>query len=89
VITHEWRAAFTNAEHNALHAEGFGHQRYDDDWRVQVERHSLGWVCARDGAELVGFVNVVWDGACYAFILDTLVAGRVRRQGVGTGLIAL
>jgi GNAT superfamily N-acetyltransferase len=87
VITYEWRGIFTNAEVSALHADGFGHQRLDDDWRAQVERHSLGWVCARDGAGLAGFVNVAWDGACHAFILDTLVARRVQRQGVGTSLV--
>jgi GNAT superfamily N-acetyltransferase len=89
VITYEWRGIFTNAEVSALHAEGFGHQRCDDDWRAQVETHSLGWVCARDGAALAGFVNVAWDGACHAFILDTLVARRVQRQGVGTSLVAM
>jgi len=88
VFTYEWRGAFTNAEVNALHAEGFGHPPGDGDWRAQLERHSLGWVCARDGAGLAGFVNVAWDGAGHAFILDTLVAGRARRHGVGTRLVA-
>ena len=53
----------------------------------QVERHSLGWVCARDGAELVGFVNVAWDGVVHAFVLDTMVAAGARRHGVGTRLV--
>jgi GNAT superfamily N-acetyltransferase len=35
-----------------------------------------------------GFVNVAWDGGVHAFILDTLVAVRVRRRGIGTRLIA-
>jgi GNAT superfamily N-acetyltransferase len=87
-VAYEWRGAFENAEVNALHAEGFGHRLIADDWTSQVERHSLGWVCARDGDDLVGFVNVAWDGAVHAFILDTLVTERVRRHGVGTGLIA-
>ncbi len=86
---YEWRGDFDNAEVNALHAEGFGHPPFDNDWKAQVHRHSLGWVCARDGEELVGFVNVPWDGATHAFILDTLVTARVRRQGVGTTMIAL
>ena len=88
MITYEWRGACTNAEVSALHAEAFGHEPSDDDWRAQLERHSLGWVCARDGAVLAGFVNVVWDGAGHAFILDTVVAGHARRRGVGTGLVA-
>jgi GNAT superfamily N-acetyltransferase len=88
-IRYEWRGEFDNAELNRLHAEGFEHRVLDDDWRAQVERHSLGWACAWEGDELVGFVNVPWDGAVHAFILDTLVTARVRRQGVGQALVAL
>lgn len=87
-----WRGDFENAPVNALHAEAFGHPAFPDDewdWRHQVNEHSLGWVCARDGQELVGFVNVAWDGATHAFILDTMVAARSGRRGVGTGLVAL
>lgn len=36
---------------------------------------------------LVGFVNVAWDGGVHAFILDTRVAPRMRRQGIATGRI--
>jgi GNAT superfamily N-acetyltransferase len=86
-ITYEWRGRFDNAELNALHAEGFAHRVLADDWWAQVQRHSLGWVCARDAEELVGFVNVAWDGAVHAFLLDTLAAARVRRQGVGSRLV--
>ena len=89
MITYAWRGPFTNAEVSALHAEGFGGQPGAHDWRAQVNGHSLGWVCARDGAELAGFVNVAWDGSAHAFLLDTLVAARLRRQGVGTALVAL
>ena len=91
-IEYRWRGEFTNAEINALHAEGFGHPVLDDDdWWGQVNRHSLGWVCARGspGDELVGFVNVAWDGAIHAFVLDTVVRDSVRRHGVGTGLVAV
>ncbi|GGS67094.1 N-acetyltransferase [Planobispora rosea] len=88
-ISYEWRGHFGNGEVNALHAEGFEHALLEDDWWAQVNRHSLGWVCAREGGELVGFVNVAWDGAIHAFILDTLVTERCRRHGVGTGLVAV
>jgi GNAT superfamily N-acetyltransferase len=44
-------------------------------------------VCAVQDGELVGFVNVPWDGAVHAFIIDTLVAASARRRGVGTRLI--
>ncbi|MFC6092710.1 GNAT family N-acetyltransferase [Saccharothrix lopnurensis] len=88
MIDYEWRGRFDDHEVNTLHAEGFAHRVLDDDWWGQVNRHSLGWVCARDGADLVGFVNVAWDGAAHAFVLDTLVAGPVRRRGVGRELVA-
>lgn len=88
MITYEWRGGFDNVEVNTLHAEGFDHRLLDDDWWTQVNRHSLGWVCARQAGALVGFVNVAWDGAIHAFVLDTLVTGAVRRQGVGRLLIA-
>jgi hypothetical protein len=61
----------------------------DDDWQGQVERHSLGWVCARDGGDLVGFVNVPWDGGVHAFIVDTIVAAKTSRQGIGRQLVAI
>ena len=87
--TYDWRGEFENGEVNALHAEAFEHRVLDDDWRAQVERHSLGWVCARDGGELVGFVNVIWDGGVHAFVLDTMVAKRARGRGVGRRLVEL
>jgi GNAT superfamily N-acetyltransferase len=86
-ITYEWRGAFNSTEVGALHAEGFGHSATADDWWTRVNRHSLGWVCARLGGDLVGFVNVAWDGAAHAFLLDTVVAPAVRRRGVGTELV--
>lgn len=85
----EWRGDFDNQELNALHAEAFAHPILEVDWTSQVRAHSLGWVIARDAGELVGFVNMAWDGAIHAFILDTIVGTRRRRQGVGTRLIAV
>ena len=85
--TYEWRGAFDNREVNLLHAEAFDHRVLEDDWKGQVAEHSLGWVCARQGDELVGFVNVPWDGAIHAFIIDTMVASRAGRRGIGTRLV--
>jgi len=88
-ITYRWRGEFSNEAVNRLHAEAFGHRLLQDDWWGQVNRHSLGWVCAQDGADLVGFVNVAWDGAIHAFILDTMVAANHRRQSIATEMLAI
>src|SRR3984885_14824208 len=99
MIVYEWRGSFGSREVGALHGEAFGGPGGSGglgdqggaggrDWRAQVERHSLGWVCARDGGDLAGFVNVAWDGGAHAFILDTMVAPRMRRRGIGAGLVA-
>jgi len=89
VIDYEWRGGFGNAELNRLHAASFGHRVGEEDWWAQLNQHSLGWVCARQDGELVGFVNVAWDGGVHAFVLDTVVTAGLRRRGVGTGLVAV
>ena len=89
MVSYEWRGDFASHEVERLHAEGFGHEPYGDDWWARVNAHSLGWVCARDGDDLVGWVNVAWDGAEHAFVLDTVVTAPARRTGVGARLVAL
>jgi len=89
-VTYQWRGAFTNAEVNALHAEAFETRVFDEsewNWAELVHRHSLGWVVARDGAELAGFVNVLWDGLVHAWLQDVMVAIKARGQGIGTELV--
>ncbi|MDX3682601.1 MULTISPECIES: GNAT family N-acetyltransferase [unclassified Streptomyces] len=86
-ITYEWRGDFENETVNALHAQSFEHPPEEIDWLARTHRHSLGWVCARQGGELVGFVNVAWDGGVHAFVLDTMVAEGHRGAGIGTGLV--
>jgi len=89
----EWRGEFTNEEANALHADAFETRVFDAsewDWRALTARHSLGWVVARDDAgELVGFVNVLWDGLVHAWLQDTMVATSARGRDVGTRLVQL
>jgi GNAT superfamily N-acetyltransferase len=90
VLTLDWRGAFDNDEVNELHAEAFGTRVVDAsewDWRELVHAHSLGWVTARQGETLVGFVNVVWDGQAHAWLQDTMVASAARHGGVGTELV--
>lgn len=89
-LIYEWRGAFTNREVNALHAEAFHTKMFDDsewNWVELVHRHSLGWVIAREELDLVGFVNVLWDGLVHAWLQDTMVATGSRGRGIGTELV--
>jgi GNAT superfamily N-acetyltransferase len=91
VVTYEWRGDFNNAEVNALHAQAFETRVYDEsewNWEQLLARHSLGWAVARDDAgEIVGFVNVLWDGLVHAWLQDTMVGPR--GHGIGTRLVAV
>jgi GNAT superfamily N-acetyltransferase len=92
VITYRWRGPVANDEMNALHAEAFGTRVYADDewdWESQLARHSLGWVTAREGASLVGFVNVVSDRLVHAWLQDTMVGDAARHRGVGTRVVGI
>jgi GNAT superfamily N-acetyltransferase len=86
-ITYEWRGEVGDAELEALHAAAFGRVPGKSGWTDQLRRHSLGWVCARDGRALVGFVNVAWDGGTHAFLLDTAVAPDRQGEGMGAALV--
>lgn len=61
----------------------------DHQWRDfnPVLDRSLSFVCAFLGNQLVGFVNIAWDGGTHAFILDTTVHPLVRRKGIGLELV--
>ena len=88
MVEYVWRGAFASGEVERLHAEGFGGVADDAyDWVRQVEGHSLGWACARQGSRLVGWVNVAWDGFAHAFLVDTVVSADCRRKGIGTTLV--
>jgi GNAT superfamily N-acetyltransferase len=90
--SYRWRGAFANTEVNALHAEAFATRLFTNDewnWEDLLPRHSLGWVVARDGTRLVGFVNVVWDGMTHAWVQDTMVARDQHGRGIGTEMMHL
>jgi GNAT superfamily N-acetyltransferase len=77
----------TNRQLNDLFASSWeGHQWRDFE---PVLRRSLGYICAWRADELIGFVNLAWDGGIHAFVLDTTVHPLVRRRGVGRGLVKL
>lgn len=58
-------------------------------WRdfQPILRHSLLYVAAFDHNELIGFVNVAWDGGVHGFLLDTTVHPNYQRQGIGRQLV--
>jgi GNAT superfamily N-acetyltransferase len=57
-------------------------------WWDRVREHSLGWVTARtEAGQLVGFVNVAWDGGDHAFLIDTKIRPTHQRQGFGTAVV--
>jgi hypothetical protein len=41
---------------------------------------SLAYVCAYQGEELIGFVNLAWDGGINEFLLDTTAHPRLCRM---------
>lgn len=89
-IAYSWRGLFTNPEVNELHAEAFEHRIFDEsewDWVALCNAHSLGWVTAREGDDLFGFVNVLWDGLVHSWIQDVMVSSQARHRGIGVGLI--
>ena len=80
-------APVTSRQLNDLFASSWeGHERRDFE---PVLERSLGYICAFWGDELIGFVNLAWDGGIHAFILDTTVHPNFRRRGVGHRLVTL
>ena len=54
-----------------------------------ILERSLVHVCAWEAGELVGFVNVAWDGGVHAFLLDTTVAITHQRRGIAREMVRL
>lgn len=48
---------------------------------------SLCWVAAHVDEQLVGFVNVAWDGGVHGFLLDPTVHPDYQRRGIGVALV--
>jgi GNAT superfamily N-acetyltransferase len=85
-LVYSWRDPITDDEMVELVDSHGG--RSEAGWWDQVWPHSLGWVTARTTeGRLVGFVNVAWDGADHAFLIDTKSRGDWHRRGVGTEVV--
>jgi GNAT superfamily N-acetyltransferase len=82
------RFAVDDATVSLLHARAFGNEQSAVvPWAERLGRHSLSWVGAFAEGALVGFVNVAWDGAAHAFVLDTAVDPDFQRRGIGQDLV--
>jgi ribosomal protein S18 acetylase RimI-like enzyme len=86
-LTFTWRGDVDDEDLDTLHAASFGEERLARGWTAHLRGHSLGWVTAKQGDHLVGFVDVAWDGRDHAFLVDAMVAPESRRHGVGTKLV--
>ena len=86
-ITFAWRGPIADHEMVDL-VESHGGDAVRGWWDA-VRDHSLGWVAARRGALLVGFVNVAWDGGDHAFLLDTKTRGGFQHRGIATRVVAM
>jgi GNAT superfamily N-acetyltransferase len=74
-----------NDELNDLFAHAWdSHTRTDFQ---PILKHSLCYACAYDRDQLVGYVNMAWDGGRHGFLLDTTVHGGYQRQGIGVRLV--
>lgn len=76
-------------ELTTLHRQAFkaGNEAFIP-WSRRLQRHSICWVTAHAGQQLIGFINVIGDGGAHAVLLDTVVAPTYQRRGIGQGLVA-
>ncbi|HET6742451.1 MAG TPA: GNAT family N-acetyltransferase [Kribbella sp.] len=81
------RFAVDDRELSALHAAAFEGELDVQPWAERLERWALTWVGAFSSDQLVGFVQVCWDGGAHAFVLDTAVHPEHGRRGIGKQLV--
>ncbi|MDR0228411.1 MAG: GNAT family N-acetyltransferase [Flavobacteriaceae bacterium] len=53
----------------------------------QVLSISLSYIIAYSGNEIIGFINIAWDGNKHAFLLDISVDPVFRNKGIGKELV--
>jgi ribosomal protein S18 acetylase RimI-like enzyme len=83
-VRYELRGTLDPEELNALFAAAWDASKPGYE---RVFAHSFTWVAAWAGDELVGFVNVAWDGDVHFFLLDTTVHPAHQRKGIGRRLV--
>ncbi len=84
-IIYKLNPIVTNPDMNQLFAAAWVDHRESDF--TPILSRSLVYICAYAGDELVGFVNVAWDGGVHAFLLDTTVHPAYQRRGISVRLV--
>ena len=79
------RPALSDEALNALFARAWpAHARRSF---AHVLMQSLSYFAAFDAEQVVGFVNVAWDGGAHAFVLDPTVHPHYQRRGIESALV--
>jgi GNAT superfamily N-acetyltransferase len=84
-VEYRMKPPLTEEQLEPLFREGFVES--DVQGYARVLERSLTWVGAFHNGELIGFVNLAWDGKEHAFLLDAVVRERVRNRGVGIQMV--
>lgn len=84
IIRYQISDELTDEALNALYLACWPEHR-PGAYRKILDR-SLLFVTAHYGEQLVGFVNLAWDGGEHTFLLDTTVHPEFRHRGIGTEL---
>ena len=81
-IVYQVKSQVTDDDLNNLFASAWVHHAERPFGPILA--HSLTYVCAYHEGQLIGFVNVAWDGGIHGFILDTsrLNEQELRQLGV-------
>ena len=84
-LTYHLNPTVTHAALNTLFAAAW--EAHAETDFTSILSRSLVYVGAFADAEMVGFVNVAWDGGVHAFLLDTTVHPAYQRRGIGVRLV--
>ncbi len=84
-IIYQLNPTISNIDMNRLFTSAWTDHHQTDF--TSILSRSLVYVCAYADSELVGFVNVAWDGGVHGFLLDTTVHPAYQRRGIGVRLV--
>jgi GNAT superfamily N-acetyltransferase len=83
-IRYKRRPSLDERSLQALFVAGWGEPKPSYE---RALARSFAWVTTVRGTELIGFVNIAWDGGVHFFLLDTTVHPAWRAKGIGRRLV--